>query len=142
MEILDGCSQILSSCGVSSQRWLPVRSKSQTSYKVFGGIGVIHSPGHGLSLGVYRQTHTNQMCIYLERAHRDWPPSLLSVMRGTLEPCSSQLFWKKSPHPLSIAPALAPQHMYGRGGLWCPVGSKPGGELRFGILVLSKQAKS
>lgn len=29
-------------------------------------------------------------------------------------------------------------HMHGRGGLWCPVGSKPGGELRFGLAVLSK----
>lgn len=30
--------------------------------------------------------------------------------------------------------------MDGRGGPWFPVGSKPGGELRFGLAVLSKQA--
>lgn len=108
MKNLDGCSQILSSCGVSSQRWLHVSNKSQSSHKLFRGIGVIHSAGHGLSLGVYRPTHTNQMCIYLERVQRDRPPSFLSVMRGILEPCSSQLCWKKNPHPLSTAPALAP----------------------------------
>lgn len=109
MENLDGCSQILFSCGVSSQRWLLVSNKSQSSHKLFGGIGVIHSAVHGLSLGVYRQTHTNQMCIYLERAQRDRPPSFLSVMRSILEPCSSQLCWKKKKkHPLSTAPPLAP----------------------------------
>lgn len=107
LENLDGWSQILSSCGVSSQRWLHISNKSQTSHKLFRGIGVIHSAGHGLSLGVCRQTHTIQMCIYLERAQRGWPPSFLNVMRGALEPCCSQLFWKKK-NPLSIALALAP----------------------------------
>lgn len=98
LENLDGCSQILSSCGVPSQRWLHISNRSQASNKLFRGAGVIHSVGHGLSFGC-AQADSHKPDVHLLREDPERLASLVSP-RDERSPGALQLtvfLGKKNP---------------------------------------------
>lgn len=137
LEDRDGCSRIIYSHGISSQRWLHVSNKNQPSHKFSireraEAFGALLSVGHAMSLGTCTQTPRDQMQHVLCKG----PEHLGSLISqcakrhtGVLQPT----VFLVTEHLLSIAPLRPYTICINRGRSQCFLGSEPGRDLRFGF---------